>query len=100
MRALGEHEQAQSARQGAKSAGEYGLARTAGTLLAANAAELTSLGRWDEAADVIEHALELSPPPGVLAILLVFSGDLALARGDLAGAAQSAVAYPARERPI
>jgi DNA-binding CsgD family transcriptional regulator len=53
---------------------------------------LISLGRWDEAADVIEHALELSPPPGVLASLLVLSGGLALARGDLAGAAQSAVA--------
>ena len=39
---------------------------------------------------MIERALELSPPPGILAILSVFSGDVALARGDLAGAAQSA----------
>ncbi len=44
---------------------EYGHARGTGMVLAINLAEsLLSLGRWDEAAEVIEHALELSPPPG------------------------------------
>ncbi len=94
LQGMGVHERAaELARQGVKIAAGYGLARAIGTLLAANVTEpLTSLGRWDEAADVIEHALELSPPPGVLAVLQVMSGDLALARGDLAGAAQSAAA--------
>jgi DNA-binding NarL/FixJ family response regulator len=94
LEGLGEHERAaQVAWQGVNSAAQYGLARATGTLLAASAAEpLTWLGRWDEAADVIEHALEVSPPPGTLTVLLQLSGGLALARGDLPGAAQSAAA--------
>jgi len=94
LEGMGEHERAaQVARQGVISAREYGLARATGTLLAANVAEpLMSLGRWDEAGDVIEHALELSPPPGWRAVLLMFAGQMALARGDLAGAARSAAA--------
>src|SRR5215471_966491 len=94
LEGMGEHERAaQVARQGVISAREYGLARATGTLLAANVAEpLMSLGRWDEAGDVIEHALELSPPPGWRAVLLLFAGQMALARGDLAGAARSAAA--------
>jgi DNA-binding CsgD family transcriptional regulator len=91
LEGMGEHERAaQVARQGVLSAREYGLARATGTLLAANVAEpLMSLGRWDEAGDVIEHALELSPPPGTRAVLLLLTGQMALARGDLAGAAQA-----------
>jgi DNA-binding CsgD family transcriptional regulator len=90
----GEHERAaQVARQGVASAREYGRARGAGTLLAANVAEpLVSLGRWDEAVDVIEDALELSPTPGTRAALWQLAGDVALARGDLPGAADSAAA--------
>ena len=81
------------ARQGVTSAQEYGLARATGTLLAANVAEpLMSLGRWDEAADVIEHALDLSPPSGTRAVLLLLTGLMTVARGDLAGAAQAATA--------
>ena len=94
LEGVGEHERAeQVARQGAASARQYGLARTTGALLAANAAEpLISLGRWDEATDVIEHALEISPPLGTRAALLVLAGEVALARGDLARAAESAQA--------
>lgn len=94
LEGMGEHERAaQVARQGVISAREYGLARATGTLLAANVAEpLMSLGRWDEAGEVIEHALDLSPPPGTRAVLLLLAGQMALARGDLAGAAQSATA--------
>jgi DNA-binding CsgD family transcriptional regulator len=90
----GEHERAaQAARRGVASAREYGRARSTGTLLAANVAEaLIALGRWDEAADVIEHALELSPPPGPRAALPQLAGEVALARGDLPGAADSAAA--------
>jgi DNA-binding CsgD family transcriptional regulator len=94
LEGVGEHERAaQAARQGMARAREYGLARATGTILAINLAEsLLSLGRWDETADVIEHALELAPPPGPRAALLQLAGELALARGDLPGAADSAAA--------
>ncbi len=94
LEGMGEHERAaQVARQGVAKAREYGLARNAGAILAANVAEpLVSLGRWDEAADVIEHTLELSPPRGMRAVLLHLAGEVALARGDLARAAASAAA--------
>jgi len=94
LQGMGEHERAaQVARQGVASAAEFGLARVSGTLLAANMAEpLVALGRWDEAAGVIEHALELSPSRGTRAALLVLAGDVALARGDLPGVADSAAA--------
>ena len=94
LEGVGEHERAaQVARQGVASAREYGLARGSGTILAANLAEpLISLGRWDEAADVIEHALELSPPPGTRAALWQLASEMTLARGDLPGAAETAAA--------
>ena len=94
LEGVGEHERAaQAARQGMARAREYGLARVAGTILAANVAEpLVSLGRWDEAADVIEYALELSPLRSIRAVLQQLAGEMALARGDLAGAAESAAA--------
>ena len=41
---------------------------------------------------MIEHALELSPQPGPRAALSQFAGEVALARGDLPGAADSAAA--------
>jgi len=92
LEGMGEHARAaQVARQGVAKAREYGRARSTGTLLAANVVEpLVSLGRWDEAADVIEHTLELSPPRGPRAALLQLAGEVALARGDLAKAAASA----------
>jgi len=94
LEGVGEHERAaQVAREGVATAREYGLARGSGTMLADNLAEpLISLGRWDEAADVIEHALELSPPPGTRAALWQLAGEMTLARGDLPGAADAAAA--------
>jgi ATP/maltotriose-dependent transcriptional regulator MalT len=94
LEGIGEHERArQVAGHGLASAREYGHARATGTILAINLAEsLLSLGRWDEAAEVIEHALELSPPPGARAALLQLAGELALARGDLPRAVESAAA--------
>jgi AAA ATPase domain len=57
LEGVGEHERAaQAARQGMARARDYGLARVAGTVLAALAEPLVSLGRWDEAAEVIGHA--------------------------------------------
>ncbi len=80
----GRHEAAAVvARQGIAQAEDYGLARTSGAFLAINLAEpLVSLGRWDEALEVIEHALDLAPPPPYRASLLGFATDIALARGD------------------
>jgi DNA-binding CsgD family transcriptional regulator len=94
LEGIGEHEQAADvARAGIASAEDYGLARSAGTFLAINMAEpLVSLGRWDEALEVIEHALAQSPPQVTRAALRQLAGDIALRRGDLAGAAESAAA--------
>jgi DNA-binding CsgD family transcriptional regulator/tetratricopeptide (TPR) repeat protein len=94
LEGAGEHERAaQVARRGIASAQEYGLTRGPGVLLASNLAEpLIALGRWDEAAEVIEHALDLSPAPWTRAVLSQLTADLALARGDLPGAAQAITA--------
>ena len=89
LEGAGEHEAAaEVARQGVVTAEEYGLSRTSGTFLAINLAEpLLGLGRWDEAAEVIERAKELSPPPLTLASLEIAAGFIAVARGDTAHAA-------------
>jgi len=86
----GEYERAAIvARQGIADAERHGLARTAGAFLAINLAEpLIYLGRWDEAADVAERALDLAPPPLTRAGLWNISGSIALARGDVATAAR------------
>jgi DNA-binding CsgD family transcriptional regulator len=85
LEGIGEHEQAaQVARAGIGNAQAYGLARTTGTFLAINVGEpLMSLGRWDEATEVIEHALALSPPQLNRLALRVLAGDIALRRGSL-----------------
>ena len=88
---MGQHEQAAAvARDGLRAASSYGLARTAGAVLAINLAEpLVSLGRWEEAAEVIERALQLFPPRLNRSSLWRLAGDMALARGDLATATDS-----------
>jgi ATP/maltotriose-dependent transcriptional regulator MalT len=81
---------AAAAREGLTTAREYGLARTFGAVLASNLAEpLLSLGRWDEAGEVIEGALRLFAPRVSRTGQWRLAGDIALARGDLAAAAQS-----------
>ncbi len=91
LEAAGLHEQAAAvAREGLATAREHGLARTYGAVLASNLAEpLVSLGRWDEAEEVIERALQLFPPRVGRTYLWRLAGDIALARGDLAAAAES-----------
>ncbi|WP_329424141.1 AAA family ATPase [Streptosporangium sp. NBC_01495] len=85
LEGAGRHEQAaEVARRGVADAEVYGLARTSGAFLAINLAEpLVSLGRWDEASEVVEHALEVTPPPPYRASLQGLVTDIALARGDL-----------------
>jgi DNA-binding CsgD family transcriptional regulator/tetratricopeptide (TPR) repeat protein len=90
LEGAGWHEQAaQVARDGVEEAGHYGLARTSGAFLAINLAEpLVSLGRWDEALLVIEHAIDLAPPAPYRASLQGFACDIALARGQFDRAEQ------------
>jgi len=97
LEGLGEHEAAAAvAREGLATAVEYGMARTSGVVLAINLAEpLVSLGRWDEAAEVIERALEFMPPRVTRSSVWRLAGDVALARGDLAAAAKRAASVRA-----
>ena len=91
LEGIGQHELAATvARAGIAAARQYGLARTSGAVLAINLAEpLVSLGRWDEAGEVIERALQLLPPSLSRSSLWRLSGDMALARGDLDAAAEA-----------
>jgi ATP/maltotriose-dependent transcriptional regulator MalT len=97
LEGIGQHEQAAAvAREGIAAARIQGLARTTGAILAINLAEpLVSLGRWDDATDVIEHALQLVPVPLRRSSLWRLSGDVALARGDIAAAAEAAASIRA-----
>ncbi|RCG31680.1 helix-turn-helix transcriptional regulator [Sphaerisporangium album] len=84
LEGAGWHEEAaEVARRGIADAEAYGLARTSGAFLAINLAEpLLSLGRWDEALEVIDRALEVVPPAPYRMSLQGFATDIALARGD------------------
>jgi DNA-binding CsgD family transcriptional regulator/tetratricopeptide (TPR) repeat protein len=94
LEGMGEHEKAaEVARAGIASAEDYGLARSSGAFLAINVAEpLVSLGRWDEAAEVIAHALELAPQQHIRSSLRRVAGEIALRRGDLSDALEHAAA--------
>jgi DNA-binding CsgD family transcriptional regulator/tetratricopeptide (TPR) repeat protein len=73
-----------AARAGLAAAAEAGLARSAGPAHAANlAAALLAAGRWSEAGETVERALELVPEPIHHSRLLVLATDLALGRGEL-----------------
>ena len=87
----GEHALAvEVARAGIELAAEMGLARSEGTFLTLNLAEpLISLGRWDEADQVLDAALALVPPPDHRSALLTMKGALAVQRGDPATAREA-----------
>ncbi|MFA1543384.1 helix-turn-helix transcriptional regulator [Actinomadura monticuli] len=88
LEGAGRHAEAAAvAAHGKEMAREYGVVRTQGTFLSINQAEpLVSLGRWDEAMAVMNHALEQDPAITTRTSLLVLTGWVALARGDLATA--------------
>ncbi|WP_327589473.1 AAA family ATPase [Nonomuraea sp. NBC_00507] len=88
LEAAGEHVRAESvAREGMSRARRLGMARTRGAHLAANLAEpLVSLGRWQEAREVIRAALALDPAPIHRAWILMVLGTVAVWEGALAEA--------------
>jgi ATP/maltotriose-dependent transcriptional regulator MalT len=96
LEGAGEHERAaESARRATVSADPQLLSRTSGSVLAINQAEpLCALGRWDEALKITTGAMDLYLAPGPMhrALLQVITGSIALARGDLAAAAQAVLA--------
>ncbi|GAA4570203.1 LuxR family transcriptional regulator [Planotetraspora kaengkrachanensis] len=94
LEGMGEHERAAAAaRRGIEAAGRHGQARTSGAFLTMNLAEpLLALGRWDEVLELVEHALELSPPRLTRASLHWLIGFVAMARGDLDAAADALAA--------
>jgi DNA-binding CsgD family transcriptional regulator len=89
LEGAGEHEHAaEVARQGMRDAEANGLTRGSATFLAGNLAEsLSALGRWDEALEVIERALELSPPPLNRSALRMRQVSVVVARGNIEAAA-------------
>lgn len=91
LEGMGLHEEAATAaREGLAVAREHGLARTFGAVLASNLAEpLMSLGQWDEAAEVIRQALQFAALRMSRTYLWRLSGEIALARGNLATAADT-----------
>ena len=96
LEGAGEHERAaEAARRATVSADPQLLSRTSGSVLAINQAEpLYALGRWDEALKITSAAMDLylSPGPMHRALLQIITGSIALARGNLAAAAQAALA--------
>jgi DNA-binding CsgD family transcriptional regulator len=91
LEGAGEHERAaEVAGQGVRDAEATGLARAMGTFLAINLAEpLIALGRWDEALEVVERALELAPPPLHRCALRTMQARVAISRADLPTAAEA-----------
>jgi DNA-binding CsgD family transcriptional regulator len=89
LEGMGEHARAtEAARSGLAEAQRYGLSRTSGSVLTINLAEpLLMMGEWDEAASVISLALTSSRYHRYS--LQRLAGDLALWRGDLAGAREA-----------
>ncbi|CAL9588837.1 HTH-type transcriptional regulator MalT [Actinosynnema sp. ALI-1.44] len=82
--AFGRLERAEAlARHGLRTARELGLARSAGVDHAvALAMAQVAAGKWDEAVDCIDHALDHAPPPNHHAHLLCLRGYVDLHRGD------------------
>jgi len=89
LEGAGLHEPAAAAaREGLAAAREHGLARSHGAILTTNTVEpLLSLGRWDEADELLNSALGSFAPRIYRTHHWLCAADLALARGDLAAAA-------------
>jgi DNA-binding CsgD family transcriptional regulator len=100
LEGLGRHDAAIAAgREGLARARQLGLARQIAAPIAANLAEsLAAVGRWDEAAEIVDELLRLDLPPLGRQHPLLIRGQLAVARGDLdtaAGALRELRSLPA-----
>jgi DNA-binding CsgD family transcriptional regulator len=84
LEALGDHELAiQAGREGLARARQLGLGRQLAATIAANLAEsLTSTGRWDEAAEILDEVLGLDLPPLERFGPSLIRARIALARGE------------------
>lgn len=72
------------AREGLAAAAEAGLARSSGPIHAIDlTTTLISAGRWDEAIDSLQHALDLVPTHTDHAHLLALRAEIALGRGEV-----------------
>jgi ATP/maltotriose-dependent transcriptional regulator MalT len=73
----------ETARQALARAEALGQARTKGIYAANNLTEAQiSLGRWDDALETFERAMELAPTPGLRGQHLLNRGAIAVARGE------------------
>jgi len=92
--AFGEYERAaERARHGVAVAESIGVTRTQGAISGGHlASALIGQGQWDEAAAVVEHALDATPPPVLQVPLVCLRAAIALARGDMAPA-EKALAF-------
>lgn len=72
-----------TAQQALSRADALGQARTQGIFASNNLAEAQiSLGRWDDAVETFERAMELAPTPGLRVQHLVNRAQIAVARGE------------------
>jgi DNA-binding CsgD family transcriptional regulator len=77
------------ASRGRQEAAAAGIVRTQGAFLALNViGPLVALGRWDEAMEILEHAIGLDPPPTYRAFMALWRAEVALPRGDLEAAGE------------
>ncbi|HLJ99945.1 MAG TPA: LuxR C-terminal-related transcriptional regulator, partial [Streptosporangiaceae bacterium] len=94
LEGAGQHELAYAvARDGLAAVAAHRVPRKDGSVLVINQAEpLFFLGRWDETVSLADEALDVyvAPVPGHRALVQVLKGQVATARGDLAGAARAA----------
>ncbi|GAB3271711.1 LuxR family transcriptional regulator [Microbacterium lacusdiani] len=75
------------AREGMVAARRLGADRTSGMVLASNAVDpLMALGRWDEAAELLDRSLQVAPPSTSRSYLARGKAWLQLWRGDAEGA--------------
>ncbi|MDL4820080.1 ATP-binding protein [Actinomadura opuntiae] len=84
LAAAGRYEEAAGlARTGQRAAERLGQGRSRGSMLAsARAFPLCSLGRWDEALEIVRDALAMAPPPLYAAYLRFTAAEIAQRRGE------------------
>jgi ATP/maltotriose-dependent transcriptional regulator MalT len=84
LEASGKSERAaETARHGLALAESLGRGRSQGIFAANDLSNAQlSLGRWDDAVETFERAMELSPAPGMRNLLMMRRAQVAIARGD------------------